>query len=99
MSTEVFDNPDLVDAIFKYLEEELPELAPLLGKLQDEVRNEFQGIEIYIPRRSMARRKQLTTDVLRLFNGRNASEVARKLGIGRTTVYRIIKQSGSPKNA
>ncbi|WP_373995244.1 helix-turn-helix domain-containing protein [Massilia sp. WG5] len=27
-----------------------------------------------------------------LFNGRNASEVARKLGIGRATVYRIIKQ-------
>lgn len=97
VSTEVFDNPDMVDRIFKYLEENAPELAPLLGQLQDEVRAEFQGIEIYIPRRSMARRKQLTVEVLALFNGRNASEVARKLGLGRATVYRIIKQAGDRK--
>jgi Mor family transcriptional regulator len=32
--------------------------------------------------------------VLAMFNGRNAREVARRLGIGKTTVYRIIKQSG-----
>ena len=97
VNAEVFDNPDLVDAIFKYLEEAFPELAPRLTQLEEEVRDEFRGIEIYIPRRSMARRKQLTTDVLSLFNGRNATEIARKLGIGRTTVYRIIKQSGPKK--
>lgn len=97
MSTDVFDNPDFVDAIFKYLEEARPDLAAVLGQLQDEVRAEFRGIEIYIPRRSMAKRRQLTIDVLSLFNGRNASEVARTLGIGRTTVYRIIKQAGHQK--
>jgi Mor family transcriptional regulator len=97
VSAEVFDNPDLVAAIFRYLVEEFPQLAPRLGKLQDEVRDEFRGIEIYIPRRSMARRRQMEAEVLTLFNGRNATEIARRLGIGRTTVYRIIKQSASKK--
>lgn len=97
MSAEVFDNPDLVDAIFAYLGEEFPQLAPRLTQLKDEVREEFSGIEIYIPRRSSARRRQLTVDVLSLFNGRNATEIARKLGIGRATVYRIIKQEGKNK--
>lgn len=97
VSAEVFDNPDLVDAIFQYLGEAFPELAPQLTKLEDEVRTEFRGIEIYIPRRSLARRRKLTEDVLSMFNGRNATEIARKLGIGRTTVYRIIKQAGSKK--
>jgi Mor family transcriptional regulator len=97
VSNEVFDNPDLVDAIFQYLGEEFPQLSPRLTLLKEEVRHEFSGIEIYIPRRSSARRKQLTVEVLSLFNGRNATEVARKLGIGRATVYRIIKQEGGKK--
>nr|WP_305683079.1 helix-turn-helix domain-containing protein [Hydrogenophaga sp.] len=32
-----------------------------------------------------------------MFNGRNAREVARRLGIGRATVYRLIKQGGGEK--
>lgn len=97
MSSEVFDNPKLVDAIFQYLGEEFPQLAPRLLLLKEEVLHEFSGIEVYIPRRSTARRKQLAVDVLSLFNGRNANEIARKLGIGRATVYRIIKQEGVKK--
>lgn len=97
MSAEVFDNADLVDVIFQHLGEEFPHLALRLGVLKEEVRHEFSGMEIYIARRSSARRKQLTKEVLTLFNGRNASEVARKLGIGRATVYRIIKQDGGRK--
>lgn len=97
MSQEVFDDADLVDAIFAYLDEEFPQLASRLTALKEEVRQEFSGIEIYIPRRSAARRKELTTTVLTLFNGRNATEIARKLGLGRATVYRIIKQAGGKK--
>ena len=97
VSPEVFDDADMVDAIFKYLGEAFPELAPALTKLEDEVRDEFQCIEVYVARRSPARRRQLTAEVLSLFNGRNATEIARKLGIGRTTVYRIIKQAGTKK--
>lgn len=97
MSHEVFDNADLVDAIFAFIEEEFPALAPRTAQLKEEVRREFSGIEIYIPRRSHAARDRLTKEVLSMFNGRNATEVARRLGIGRTTVYRIIKQAGPKK--
>lgn len=37
----------------------------------------------------------LARTVLARFNGRNAREIARELRIGKTTVYRIIKQAGS----
>ena len=95
--SEVFDNPDLVDAIFAFIETEFPDMASRTAVLKEEVRREFSGIEIYIPRRSMADRERITAEVLRMFNGRNATEVARRLNLGRATVYRIIKQEGGKK--
>jgi Mor family transcriptional regulator len=97
VSQDVLDNADLVDAIFAFIEEEFPQMASRTAQLKDEVRREFSGVEIYIPRRSHAARDKLTRDVLKLFNGRNATEIARRLGIGRATVYRIIKQEGNKK--
>lgn len=94
MSARTCDNSDLVDAIFRRLAEAVPELVPRLDQVEAAVRVEFQGIETYIARRSPARRQQRTEQVLALFNGRNVADVARALGIGRTTVYRIIKQAG-----
>ena len=52
---------------------------------------EFAGEEVYIPKRNS---KDVAAEVLRLFNGRNATEVARRLGIHRATVYRYLKQPG-----
>lgn len=86
--------PDLVDRIFDYLLAEFPQLAgdaSGLRRAQDAVRTEFAGEEVYIQKRSS---KELAGEVLRLFNGRNASEVARRLGIHRATVYRYLKQPG-----
>ncbi|MGJ9420456.1 Mor transcription activator family protein [Massilia sp. CMS3.1] len=94
VANEVFSNPDLVDAIFSFIAAEFPDFASRAAVLKEEVRREFSGIEIYIPQRSMAQREQITKEVLAMFDGRNASEVARRLGIGRATVYRIIKQQG-----
>lgn len=94
---EVFSNPDLVDAIFAFIQAEFPDFSDRAAELKEEVRREFSGIEIYIPKRSLAKRARLTAEVLRMFNGRNATEVARRLGLGRATVYRIIKQEGSKK--
>lgn len=85
--------PDLVDRIFDYLTAEFPQMAGDVDKVrraQEAVRAEFAGEEVYIQKRSS---KDLAAEVLRLFNGRNASEVARRLKIGRATVYRYIKQS------
>ena len=40
------------------------------------------------------RRLRTARQVLRLFNGCNATEVARELNVGRATVYRVLKQAG-----
>lgn len=97
VADEVLGNPDLVDAIFAFIQAEFPDVAQRAAELKAEVRREFSGIEIYIPQRSQAAREQLTREVLSMFNGRNATEVARRLNIGRATVYRIIKQDGGKK--
>jgi len=83
--------PDLVDRIFDYLIEAHPEIAGLrLDEARSAVRRDLMGERGYISKRP---RGDLARQVLALFNGRNASEVARKLNIGRATVYRYLKQS------
>lgn len=86
--------PDLVDLIFDYVVAEFPELAARASELKLAARQEFGGETAYIPRRSEAERRKLVSEVLSSFNGRNASEVGRRLRISRATVYRIIKTSG-----
>lgn len=86
--------PDLVDRIFDYLLAEFPQLAgdaTRVEKAQAAVRAEFAGEEVYIQKRSS---RDIAGEVLRLFNGRNATEVARRLQIHRATVYRYLKQAG-----
>ena len=67
-------------------------LAPLRKK--EDVRAEFRGEECYIAGMPATARQERVSQVLALFNGRNSSEVARRLGISRKTVYRHIKQAG-----
>lgn len=84
--------PDLVDRIFDYLLAEFPQLGGAgFAKAKQAVRAEFAGEEVYIAKRG---NEDLAAEVLRLFNGRNATEVARRLGIHRATVYRYLKQPG-----
>jgi Mor family transcriptional regulator len=97
VSDSIFNNPDLVDAIFAYIFAEFPELAARMAEMKVATRKEFSGIETYIPQRSQAERERIANEVLSLFNGRNASEVARRLNISRATVYRIIKTPGDKK--
>lgn len=87
---------DLVDRIFDYIVTQLPEAAatlPNLNELKSDVRSQFAGEECYIPIVPRTERDKRAYEVLRLFNGRNATEVARTLRISRATVYRLIKQS------
>jgi len=62
--------------------------------LKDAVRAEFRGQKVWVAGRSQLERHRLAQKVLALFNGRNAREVARRLGISRATVYRALKQAG-----
>jgi Mor family transcriptional regulator len=85
---------DLVDRVFEYLQAEIPALDPgQLESLKAAMRAEFRGERVYI-RQPQTERQRLVAAVLSRFNGRNASEVARELSIGRATVYRILKQAG-----
>ena len=93
--------PDLVDRIFDYILSD-PVLAVAIKKtslsnIKSAVRAEFKGEECYIAGKPATARQQQVSQVLALFNGRNATEVARRLQIGRSTVYRLLKQSGHEK--
>jgi DNA-binding phage protein len=87
-------DPDLVDRLFEFLSDHprLPEFPPeVLAQVKADLRSEFRD---EVRRTSPLERQQRVHQVLELFNGRNASEVARSLGIGRATVYRYLKQQG-----
>jgi Mor family transcriptional regulator len=89
-------DPDLVDRIFEYLVAEFPALAsPRLDVAKRAVREHFGGSEAYVRSVASDERQQQATQVLALFNGRNASEVARRVGISRASVYRLLKQPGA----
>lgn len=97
VSNEVLDDPDLIDSIFEFISVEFPEMRERAAELKQMARREFAGIETYIPRRPKAERDRVMLEVLRLFDGRNATEVARRLNISRASVYRIIKTPGGKK--
>ena len=92
--------PDLVDRIFDYILSD-PNLAQGLqahvegrvAELKKAVRAEFKGEECYIAGRPATARQEQVARILALFNGRNSSEVARRLQISRSTVNRVIKQA------
>ena len=92
-----FADADLVDRIFDFLLEQMPALAhdtQRVADLKAATRAEFRGEEVYIPARGRTDRQEQVAQALALFNGRNASEVARRLGVSRASVYRWIKQDG-----
>ena len=100
LATLIQAEPDLVDRIFEYIFSDPAMAAAVqshakvgdtpIQSLKDSVRAEFAGERQYI-----TKRRTHAGQVLALFNGRNATEVARRLSISRATVYRIIKQPGS----
>lgn len=98
-------DPDFVDRVFEYcvsiaLEVARRELVERRAELTQALREEFAGERVYVRRpgvRSLiaaGNHHPLAARALELFNGRNASEIARVLGISRATVYRLLKQAG-----
>lgn len=99
--------PDLVDRIFDFILSD-PALSAAIAKvvestkdtvpkLKTAVRAEFVGETCYISSHSPTDRQLRVQQVLALFNGRNATEVARTLQISRASVYRCLKQPGNRK--
>lgn len=90
-------NPDLVERMFDYLVLNLPQLQQHMAQLdavQRDLRVEFGGKMNWVSGKSQAEKKDKIQQVLHLFNGRNATEVARRLNISRASVYRYLKQEG-----
>lgn len=94
------NEPDFVDRVFEYLLAEFPQLAgaPKLAQTERALRERFGARTVWVRSAAEAERAQLAESVLALFNGRNATEVARRLRISRATVYRYLKQPGGRKS-
>lgn len=85
---------DLLSRVIECLQEVQPSLTDEMAlQIEKQIRGEFAGEMTYIAK-TIPERDRLKDEVRRLFNGRNATEVARELKIGRTTVYRILKTAG-----
>ena len=90
--------PDLVDRMLEMLVREVPALKPRAEEIAQALRGEFAGEDVYIRRRA-GPPAALVVEVLRRFNGRNVTEVARELRISRATVYRMLRQGGGATQA
>lgn len=92
--------PDFVDRIFDYLLAEFPQIAgPRVSEAKRAVREQFGASEVYVRSAASDERQQLVDSILALFNGRNATEVARRLQVSRATVYRVLKQPAGKKKS
>jgi DNA-binding NtrC family response regulator len=78
---------------------EFPQLAALVGELdrQERQANEGVGVMLYTPDGNLRPLEEIEADVIRLaighYRGR-MTEVARRLGIGRSTLYRKLSELG-----
>lgn len=89
-------DPDLVDRIFEFVLDQIPELADRTVTIKEAIRQEYGGDEHYVRRideTPTQRAARLAREVRRMFDGRNATEVARVLRISRATVYRCLKST------
>lgn len=85
------ENPDFADRVVNMVIELMPDLRESRRHLTASIRREFGVSQQYVRRPGVI----MTCDeVLQVFNGRSATEVARVLGCSRATVYRLLKRAG-----
>lgn len=94
--------PDIADSFCEYVSQQVPNVTPQdLEAIRMGIRREYGGERHYVRQLDTVERARHTkrcAEVLaQHFNGRNASELARKLGISRVTVWRLLKQPGRAK--
>jgi DNA invertase Pin-like site-specific DNA recombinase len=92
-------NRDFVDRVWGYMVAQWPHLLRDISEdearaVRQHIRHQERGERPYITPAGAAQYAERVRAVLAMFNGRNAREVARELGCGRATVYRILKQHG-----
>jgi len=83
------------DVAIEIMKQWAPEVSKqIAGMIEQRLRAEMAGDRGYISLESSASREEKYEKARRMFNGRNASEIARTIGISRRTVYRILKTPG-----
>jgi len=97
--SELFSDPDLVDIILARFLELIPNEADStnIRLAKAAVRRDFGGIDTYVRMFDGSpadRKEEVAEKVRRMFDGRNATQIARILNISRATVYRCLKQPG-----
>lgn len=79
--------------ILKRILERLREMEPsfteeVAFQIEQQIRREYAGERIYIPKRDPERRDKL----LKRFNGHNLDAVAGEIGVHRVTAYRLLRR-------
>lgn len=85
---------DVVDRFVAHVRELFPDAeGEIIKEFETRLREEFRGERVYIRSRAATERQERLDKFRTIFNG-NVAETARKLGVGRTTVYRLIITAG-----
>lgn len=79
--------PDIVDRMVALITDARPDLIDEMMSIAEKLRQEVGGERVYV-----RRRRDLAAVIIEQFDGRNATQLARALGIGRTTVYRHLRK-------
>ena len=83
--------PDLIDRAIARLRQIEPNIdAARLAALEDVLRAEFGGVYSRTARRSSKQREAMHAEILRLWRHKSAIDIARALGIHRSTVHRVL---------
>jgi CRP-like cAMP-binding protein len=91
-------DPDIVDRMFDYLLQQMPELAGRAGELakaERALRTEFRrhrGLHVRSPKSDETAEIRAKVQAYPIGTSKNA--IARDLGISRMTVYRILAAAG-----
>ncbi len=85
--------------------EDFPQLLELIGEVRessDKISHESAGVQLYTSDGNLRPLEDIEADVIRLaighYRGR-MTEVARRLGIGRSTLYRKLSDLGIDNDA
>ena len=81
---------DILSRILERVREMQPTITEELAiKIEEQIRHEYEGEQVYIQKKSHITRTQ---KIKRMFTGNNVQDVMLECGVSRRTVYRAISR-------